>query len=144
MHRASTAISPPLGVCLAVVRAQAALLRRFDGRLGSWHGISFAEFAILLELSRAPALRLRRVDLATAVGLTPSAVTRALIPLEKIGLIRRQADTRDARVGYAVLTPAGGRRVEEAMETVELISNESIAEGELAALAGSLAQVAGR
>jgi DNA-binding MarR family transcriptional regulator len=89
-------------------------------------------------------LRLRRVDLATAVGLTPSAVTRALIPLEKIGLIRRQADSRDARVGYAVLTPAGGRRVEEAMETVELISNESIAEGELAALAGSLAQVAGR
>lgn len=144
MHHASNSLSPSLGVCLAVVRAQAALLRRFDGRLGSWHGISFAEFAILLELSRAPASRLRRVDLATAVGLTPSAVTRALIPLEKIGLIRRQADSRDARVGYAVLTPAGGRRVEEAMETVELISGESIAEGELAALTAALDQIASR
>lgn len=30
------------------------------------------------------------------------------------------------------------------METVELISHESIAEGELAALAGALDQVAGR
>jgi len=135
-----------LGFCLSLVRAQAALLRRFDGRLGSWHGISFGDFAILLELSRAPGARLRRVDLAAAVGLTPSAVTRALIPLEKVGLISRKADRHDARVGYAVLTAAGRQRVEEALETAEMISQESVADaGEhVGALSGALDRIAGR
>jgi DNA-binding MarR family transcriptional regulator len=141
MKPSSTPSASALALCLAVVRANANLIRRFDGRLGSWHGISFAEFTILLELSRAPSLRLRRIDLANAVGLTPSAVTRALIPLEKIGLVRRQSDPRDARVGYAVLTPAGRRRVDEAMEAVEMISGEAISDGDLGPLASALKEI---
>jgi DNA-binding MarR family transcriptional regulator len=82
-----TPLSPGLEFCLSLSRGYAALSRRFDGRLGSWHGISFADFAILLQLRQAPDARLRRVDLAGQLGLTASAVTRALIPLEKIGLV---------------------------------------------------------
>jgi len=119
-------LSHPLEFCLSLAKVHARLARRFDGRLGSWHGISFADFILLLQLSRAPGSRLRRVDLATELGLTGSAVTRALIPLEKIGLVRREPDPRDARVGYAVLSRSGQRVVREALESAEMISQEAI------------------
>lgn len=119
--------------CLALVRAAATVSRRFDGRLGSLHGISFADFAILLQLRRAPQMRLRRVDLADQLGLTASAVTRALVPLEKIGLVSRKPDPRDARVGYATLTAAGRRVLDEALETVELIATEVVPSADIAA-----------
>ena len=49
--------------------------------------------------------------------MTQSAITRILIPLEKIGLIAREHDPRDARVGYAAITKAGRRICREALET---------------------------
>ena len=118
--------------CLSLVRAAATVGRRFDGRLGSFHGISFADFAILLQLRRAPQSRLRRVDLAEQLGLTASAVTRALVPLEKIGLVSRKQDPNDARVGYATLTPAGRRVLDEALETVEMIAAEIVPDDDVA------------
>jgi DNA-binding MarR family transcriptional regulator len=119
-------ISPTLDFCLRLAKAHAAVVRRFDGRLGTHHGLSFGDFGILLQLSRVPGDRLRRVDLAMQVGLTASAVTRALIPLEKIGLVTRQPDARDARVGYATLTKAGHRLLREAMESAEVLSEDAI------------------
>ena len=115
-----------LRLCLALQKAQANLSRRFDGRLGTWHGLGFGDFALLLHLSTSPDGQLRRVDLATELGLTASAVTRMLIPLEKIGLVTRQRDARDARVGYATLTAAGRRVLKEALDSAEEISQDLI------------------
>ena len=136
-------LSESLKVCLALYRAYAELARRFDGRLGTWHGLSFADFAVLLHLSKAPDGQLRRVDLAAALGLTPSAVTRMLIPLEKIGLVARERDARDARVGYAVLTKAGERILREALESAETISQE-IVPAKAASQFGGLGTIVGR
>jgi DNA-binding MarR family transcriptional regulator len=122
-------VNGQLEFCLAVARAHAALTRRFDGRLGAFHGISFADFALLRQLSGAPGGRLRRVDLAQRLGLTPSAVTRGLIPLEKVGLVRREPDPNDARVSYATLTAAGRRILEEAVETANGIGQEALPDG---------------
>jgi DNA-binding MarR family transcriptional regulator len=119
-------VSQSLSFCLRLARAHAALLRRFDGRLGTLHGLSFGDFLVLLHLSRAPGGKLRRIDLAGQIGVTASAVTRTLIPLEKIGLVTRQRDAHDARVGYAVLTRAGWRLLEDSMESAELISEDAI------------------
>lgn len=116
--------SASLTFCLLLARAYNTLLRRFDGYLGTRHGLGFADFAVLLALHRAPAGKLRRVDLAAQLGVTASAVTRTLIPLEKIGLVKRQHDPRDARVGYATLTPAATRLLKEAVASAELISDE--------------------
>src|SRR5436190_12299860 len=103
-----------LQFCLALARATAALTRRVDGKLGMWHGISLNDLAILIELRDAPDGRLRRVDLAERLGVTASGVTRALIPLEKIGLVTRKHDVSDARVSYASLTAAGRRMADDA------------------------------
>jgi len=113
-----------LDACLDLAKAYATLVRQLDGRLGGLHGLSFGDFALLLRLSEAPGGRLRRVDLAGRLGLTPSAVTRSLIPLEKIGLVKRERDQRDARVGYASLTRAGARLLDEATESAEAVSQE--------------------
>jgi DNA-binding MarR family transcriptional regulator len=132
--------------CLRLSRAAATLTRRFDAALGNHHGISYADYQLLKHLVRAPGSRLRRVDLAERLGLTASGVTRSLLPLEKIGLVARQSDPRDARVGYASITPAGSELVANADTIVELVSGEvtaAIAPGQLEALSALLAQVAG-
>ncbi|MFE8949662.1 MarR family winged helix-turn-helix transcriptional regulator [Streptomyces sp. NPDC007856] len=117
-------MSDALDAALRLVRAQAALVRRFDSRLSGLHGVSLADFTLLLRLSQAPGGRMRRVDLAEALGLTASGVTRGLAPLERIGLVTREADARDARVAYASLTGAGRRRLKEMLTTAEETATE--------------------
>ncbi len=114
--------SPTSEFCLRMARAWAALSRRLDNSLGSLHGISFADYQLLLNLQRAPGGRLRRVDLAEKLGLTASGVTRSLLPLEKIGLVGRQSDPRDARVGFAIITPTGSELVMNASVVVHNVS----------------------
>lgn len=141
---------PPLtmstDLCLRIARANAVLLRRFDSGLGSHHGISYSDFQLLNHLARAPGRKLRRVDLAERLGLSPSGVTRSLLPLEKIGLVTREADPRDARVGYACLTAAGAELAANATDVVDVVSRDalrSLPPSEIRALAELLGQIAG-
>jgi len=119
-----TPISASLEFTLRLARAQATLVRRLDQVLGGYHGISFNDFMLLHYLNRAPGARLRRVDLAERLALTASGVTRSLLPLEKIGLVERQQDPRDARVAYAALTGAGREMVGNAVTVAEQISKD--------------------
>ncbi|MEV1007972.1 MarR family winged helix-turn-helix transcriptional regulator [Streptomyces sp. NPDC049881] len=120
-------MSEALDASLRLVRAQTALVRRFDASLGGLHGVSLADFTTLLHLARAPGGRMRRVDLAEALGLTASGVTRGLVPLERIGLVARETDARDARVAYAALTDTGRARLTEMLATAERIAAEIFA-----------------
>lgn len=95
------------------------LERSLDGSLSAARGISFAEYRLLEALDRAPDAMASRVELASAVGLTPSGVTRALRPLEKLKIVRTQRAERDARLALAKLTPAGRQLVAEASVIVE-------------------------
>ena len=57
---------------------------------------------------------MRRVDLAEELLLTASGVTRLLEGLERAGLVERGECASDRRVTYAVLTPAGREKLEQA------------------------------
>ncbi|MEZ0089750.1 MarR family winged helix-turn-helix transcriptional regulator [Streptacidiphilus sp. EB129] len=116
-----------LEVTLRLVRAQTALVKRFDARLSSLHGVSFADLMVLLQLGAAEGGRMRRVDLAQALGLSASGVTRGLIPLERIGLVVREPDPRDARVAYAALTATGRERLAEMTLTAEEVAEDLFA-----------------
>ena len=132
--------------CLRLARAHAVLMRRFDNALGNHHGISFGDFQLLNHLANAPGGRLRRVDLAERVGLTASGVTRSLLPLEKIGLVTRQPDPRDARVGFAAITPTGHEMVDNATAVVDLVSREAVRgidPGQVALMSTILGGIAG-
>lgn len=88
-----------------------------EGQLG---GIGWSDFLILYTLASSPDKRMKRIDLADAIGLTASGVTRLLLPMEKIGLIRREAHSGDARVSYVAIAPGGNTKLQEALERAEL------------------------
>jgi DNA-binding MarR family transcriptional regulator len=124
IKKLASSVGKAMEFSLLVSRTNAELARRLDRRLGALHGLSFVDFTVLNELANDPAGRLRRVDLAERLGLTQSAVTRILVPMEKIGLVSRHADPNDARVGYAALTKTGRTRFEEAFETADEMCRE--------------------
>ena len=136
-----------LDFCLRLARAQALMVRRFDSALGNLHGLSFSDYQLLYQLQRAPGARLRRIDLAERLALTASGVTRSLMPLEKIGLVARQADARDARVGYAVITEAGQTLLIHADATAQALGQELLGNAsadQLAPLSLLLGAIAGK
>lgn len=104
---------------LAMATGWGRLERRLDGSLSGLCGMSFAEYRILRVLADAPGGKRSRVDLAAAVGLTPSGVTRALRPLEKRRVVITERSERDARLALASLTPAGRQLVEDASAMVD-------------------------
>jgi len=93
--------------------------RRLDSSLGAIRGISLAEYRLLRALADAPNSQASRVDLAHAVGLTPSGVTRALRPMEKLGVVTTIKSKRDARLALAALSPSGRELVEDASTVVD-------------------------
>jgi DNA-binding MarR family transcriptional regulator len=107
---------------LAIRRTIALWETRVDADLGAAHGLGLSDFAALYHLAEAPAARLRRIDLARRLALTPSGVTRLLAPLERRGIVAREVDRHDARATYAVLTRSGKSLVKDATSTVTAIA----------------------
>jgi DNA-binding MarR family transcriptional regulator len=103
----------PLPLLSALTRASAVVSRRFSS-----HGLSFTDFMILQALDSAPEQKLRRIDLADELGLTASGITRLLLPLEKLGIVKRVTDDADARARFATLTKAGKNMLEEATVSI--------------------------
>jgi DNA-binding MarR family transcriptional regulator len=103
----NTEITYEQSLVLAFAAAWSRLEKRLDHSLGAIRGISLAEYRLLRALGDAPNAQASRVDLAQAVGLTPSGVTRALRPMEKLGIVSTLKSKRDARLAIAALTPAG-------------------------------------
>lgn len=107
---------------LAIRRAVALWEGRADAELGGVHGLGLSDFAALYHLADAPGHRLRRVDLARKLALTPSGVTRLLAPLERRGLVGREQDGSDARATYAVLTRSGRALAKDAAVTANTLA----------------------
>ena len=116
-------ISSTLKFFLNLTMTQALIARKFDSRL-SLHSLSLNDLMILFHLSRAPEEKLRRIDLAEKVGLSASAITKKIAPLEKIGIVKREATERDARVSFVKLAKGGKRILEESMSSAELAASE--------------------
>jgi DNA-binding MarR family transcriptional regulator len=87
--------------------AHAAMTRAFNADLQASHRLTVNDFEVLRRLSLEPGGRMRRVDLAQVVGLTPSGITRLLDGLQAAGLVRKEHCETDARVTYAALTDDG-------------------------------------
>ncbi|AMP98251.1 MarR family transcriptional regulator [Pedobacter cryoconitis] len=115
-------ISENLNSALAIIKTQSILSKKFDKL--NMHGLGMSDFIILYLLKNSPGNQSRRIDLASKMGITASGITRLLAPMEKIGLVDRQSNARDARVSYVVLTKAGEQIFEEAKLTAEEVAEE--------------------
>ena len=99
------------------LRAHSAVVRELSSELVAAHGLTINDYEVLLRLSRAEGNRMRRVDLAQEVLLTPSGITRLLEGLERSGFVERVACKEDLRVSYAQLTTAGRTKLRAASKT---------------------------
>lgn len=99
---------------IRLLRTHAALTRELSARLEARHGLSLRDYDVLVQLYLAPDRRLRRIDLARTVILSPSGVTRLLDGLERAGWVAKEQCDSDARVTYAVLTESGVETFERA------------------------------
>ncbi|HYX75545.1 MAG TPA: MarR family winged helix-turn-helix transcriptional regulator, partial [Gaiellaceae bacterium] len=84
--------TPEVQAWAKLLRAHAALTRRFSADLQTTHGLTLNAYEVLLHLAHAPQQRLRRVDLAGSVLLTASGITRLLDGLERAGCVDRAPD----------------------------------------------------
>jgi len=106
-------------------KVQSVLLRRFDS-IGN--GLGFSDFVILYHLYQADDHKLKRIDLADRLGMTASGVTKLLPPMEKIGLVIREASPRDARISYVKLAPGGKVLFEYSVEKANYLAETAIPE----------------
>lgn len=97
----------------------AIISKQLDNSLGAIHGIGLTEYMVLLNLMKAPNQSLRRIDIADALARTASGITRMLMPMEKIGLITKEINERDARVSLVKITPAGEELFNNASATLD-------------------------
>jgi len=133
---------------LELFNANARLEQRFTAGLSAVHGVALKEVLLMRHVQRATGAKLSRVDLAKLLHSSPSTVTRMTKPLEKIGLIDREADARDARLAYVVLTPAGKTLLKNATRTLEQMANEFLkqrcSEEQITLLESLLSRISGR
>ena len=135
--------TPTLAV-LRLFRARSFLESRLAPELGSVHGVGLNELLLLMQLTQAPLQRLRRVDLAARLNISQSTVTRMTLPMEKIGLVARESDPRDSRVGYVVLAKSGRTLAANAEKTFRRIASEIFRDRWAAKDIATLADLLGR
>ena len=136
--------NPSLASVLALLRANARIEEQYGNGLGSIHGLALKELLLLMHLERAPKTRLSRIDLARRLHVSASTVTRMTLPMEKLGMVGRQADPRDARLAYVVLTAAGQRLVTDARATLERSADRLFSDRWAKAEIATLAKLLGR
>ena len=110
--------SPETQALIQLWQLSCHLNQDIDRSIGTIHGIGFNEFIVLDQLLKSSSRSLSRVELAKHVGLTASGVTRMLSPMEKIGLVRKQSNPRDARVSLVEITEVGEKIYHDACLTV--------------------------
>lgn len=91
----------------AFLMAHAAVIERIERDLARENVLPLSWYEVLLALSEAPGHRLRMSELAMAVVLSRSGLTRLVDRLEKAGLLRRERCDDDRRGCYAALTGEG-------------------------------------
>lgn len=92
----------------------AQITRRLEAELVAEENLTLASYDALVQLAEAPGRRLRMTELADAVLLSGSGLTRLIDRLVRAGLVTRQPCENDARGTHAVLTPAGLDRLRHA------------------------------
>jgi DNA-binding MarR family transcriptional regulator len=96
-----------VGAWWRLIAAHALLVERVGRDLVAATSLPLGSYNVLRLLHEAPGGRLRLSELARAVYLTRSGVTRLANRLERAGLLRREKHARDRRGSCAVLTDRG-------------------------------------
>jgi DNA-binding MarR family transcriptional regulator len=101
----------------ALLTIRAALEPTIDRELRARCGLPFTWFDVLFQLNHVSKQRLLMHDLAAALLLSKSGLTRLVDRIEEAGLVRREAN--DRRSTYVAMTDAGMTAFKRAMPFVQ-------------------------
>ena len=90
------------------------------------HGLGVSEYEVLERLATGDKEERRMQDLAEAVHLSQSALSRVVARLEADGLVTRAMCSTDRRGIFACLTDAGRERYEEARPAHRAVLAEAL------------------
>lgn len=110
---------PPaqLAAWRAFLEAYAVTLDVLERELRAGEDLPLTWYDVLVQLAESPDGRLRMQELADAVLLSKSGVTRLVDRMERDGLVERTRCADDRRGTFATLTPAGRDRLRAAAPT---------------------------
>jgi DNA-binding MarR family transcriptional regulator len=138
---------PAVRAWARLLRAHAATTRLLSAELQAEYGLTLNDYEALYVLSLAEDGRMKRIDLARRLLLTPSGVTRLLEGLEAEGLVTKAVCASDLRVTYAALTDAGREKLETAscghVGSVRTLFEEHLSDKESETLAALLEKLPG-
>ncbi|WP_436493908.1 MarR family winged helix-turn-helix transcriptional regulator [Actinokineospora sp. HUAS TT18] len=99
------------------LRAHARITRALEAELVAEQKLSLGGYDVLVQLAEAPGRKLRMAELADAVLLSRSGVTRLVDRLERVGLVSRERVAGDGRGVVATLTEDGLNTLRTASHT---------------------------
>ena len=99
------------------IRAHATIVKELDAELRAAHGLPLSSFDVLVQLSLVPDDRMQMHELAEAVHISRSGLTRLVDRLERQGLIERHRGERDPRQVFACITRSGLERLADTAPT---------------------------
>ena len=127
------------------LRFHATTVRELDEELERVHGLPLSSYDVLVQLARGPSGGRQMWELADAVVLTRSGLTRLVERLEREGLVERCRAEDDARRVYARITRQGRERLTEASAThvsgIRRLFLEKLSPDQVEMLAGAWRQL---
>jgi DNA-binding MarR family transcriptional regulator len=130
----------------ALLNAHAAAVGAIERELAAADLIPLTWYDVLVALWEAPGHRLRLNELARAVVLSRSGLSRLLDRLERADLLRREPCPDDRRGAFAVLTPEGAATLRRTWPAyargIDRHFARFVGEDEAAAVAAALSRVA--
>lgn len=130
----------------AYLSATHLLADRLQRDLQEKHGLSSADYEILVRLSEVPDRRLRMSELAERALSSRSRLSHQISRMERAGLVERQSCDDDRRGQWAVLTDHGWEVLVAAapdhVEAVRQFLLDPLSEAEFASLGRICAKVA--
>jgi len=116
-----------VGAWRALAARHATVSAALERELGERHGLGVNEFEVLERLAEDAEHKFRVQELAEAVHLSQSALSRLIGRLEQHGLVQRSLCDLDRRGIYVCLTEAGRRRHAEALPTQRAVLAATLA-----------------
>lgn len=92
--------------CLRLRKASRQVTQIFDQHLAPY-GLTVNQYSLLGHLRALPGVAIN--GLADTMVMDPTSLTRALRPLQRLGLVSAEADAKDRRTRRLHLTPDGDR-----------------------------------
>jgi len=96
------------------LEAHRRVIEQLSRQLREEEGLALTWYDVLVHLSEAEGHELRMQDLAEAILLSRSGLTRLVDKMESAGLIERDVCETDGRGTLARMTPAGMARLQQA------------------------------